>query len=801
MALFIYQLKQAFDSLKKKPTFVFSIVSTLSITLGALLCVLTLAYVMIFKPLPYPDQDRLYSVTHQLMNQGEVDGNAFTYPNLLHLYENQDVFEQSALVYYDAAVITSLSSEPMKEISYVTPAWFGLLSIKMHKGRRFENTENYDTYQQVAIISYEMWQTEFSADENILNESITFSGKTFKIIGVIAKNNFDLQLSGSGAKTNVYVPWDFNPVGEHDRKAWGNDDNGLMFIAKLNKTIESTISPNQLSQQLTVLVNNNWQEHVADHSFFKGWSININALPLKSYIIAGSEKSVLLLLLGSLGLVIIAITNIANLLISRTAERSHQLAISAAIGASQKQLFGNVLAEITLLVLLSLTIAQLFALGGFNLLHYYLSDALPRINELSLNTFSLAATFVVLITLTLLFTHFCTRMINYKILNTTLQTSGKNSGIQVSKKIRNMLISSQIAVATTLIFINLVIYKDAVELTEQPLGYETENIYAVVLAASQSNHELLTAKMTEFKKALKNLPQVINVSQSMRPAIFGTFALTETETNQRFSIPGKDVDHHYFSLINQPFIEGDNFTETQIKDNANVMIINDVLAKRVVPNGSAIGIVFNNDVKVIGVVKSINIPGRLGDSPRFYSTSSPTRNMFLIKVQPNKSFTRDMLIHTLKSIDSQMSLFSFSSLSQNKENQLFTAKATSVTTMFLSIITFILSGLGLYGILKYSCQMRKFEIGTRMAIGAKRKDIITLIFLDNALAFAFGIMASIAILILIYFKFSQVVQQYLSIDIVVMFTFTVSVIIIVALSACYFPLKPIINKPVMRALR
>jgi len=231
MNSFFYQIKQAWLSLRQKPGFVFSVVTTMGITLGALLCVLTLAYVMLLKPLPYPEQDRLYRVEHQLIsNENKVDGRAFSYPNLMHLYNNQTTFSASTLSYFDAAVLTSNEEEPMVTISFVTPQWFGIFATQMELGRTFEKTEQVNTYNPVAIISYQTWQKEFSGRDDILDEKIEFSGKSYRVVGVTAQRNIELPLAGPGYKTQIYVPWDFNPFNEEQRKSWGDDDSGLSFI-------------------------------------------------------------------------------------------------------------------------------------------------------------------------------------------------------------------------------------------------------------------------------------------------------------------------------------------------------------------------------------------------------------------------------------------------------------------------------------------------------------------------------------------------------------------------------------------
>ncbi len=802
MNSFFYQIKQAWLSLKQKPGFLFSVVATMGITLGALLCVLTLAYVMLIKPLPYPDQDRLYRVEHQLIsNEGKIDGDAYTYPNLMHLYNNQTMFSESVLSYFDAAVLTSKSTEPMMTISYVTPQWFELFATKLAKGRAFESSEQLNSYNPVAVLSYATWQNEFSGQENILNEKITFGNKSYRVVGVTAADDVELPLAGPGYKTQIYLPWDFNPFSEEQRKSWGNDDGSLTFIGRLKTDLVPSLSTAQLNQTLTNLVNENWQRQVSDRPFFKDWSINIAVSSLKSHIIGDGKRSVYLLILGALGLVLIACANIANLFISRTAERQQQLAIRAAVGASKSQLFKTIMVEIGVIMLLSMLVAQIFAYVGFTVLAYSLGDFLPRIDELSLNVFSVLISVSLLVLLTLIFSQLCRQMINYHDLNATLQASGKGNGVQVSKRVRNILIGSQIAIASTLVFINLVLYIDAIKLVNQPLGYETDNNVAVVLSLSNIDRDSRAAVLTQLKSELRNLPKITAVSQGMRPSIFATTALTDDTNEKRYTVKRKDVDEQYFSLINQPIIAGENFSAADIKDNSDVMIINDVFAQRLAPNSSAIGMTLNGGVRIIGIVKSINIPGRKQAAARFYIPASLARNMLLIKVKEGQELDREELVKLLKGVNTQLSLFSYSSLIDYKHERLFVPITTSIATAVLAILTLFLSALGLYGILSYSSQMRRFEIGTRLAIGAKGSDIIKLIFRDNARAILWGILVSVITLSTLSVLFNDSLLKYINLALVPISLMTVTLILSIACFACYVPLKQYINKPAIHSLR
>jgi len=263
----------------------------------------------------------------------------------------------------------------------------------------------------------------------------------------------------------------------------------------------------------------------------------------------------------------------------------------------------------------------------------------------------------------------------------------------------------------------------------------------------------------------------------------------------------KDVDHQYFSLIEQPIIEGDNFTEADIKDDNLVMVINDVLAKQIAVNGSAIGVTFKNGVRVIGVVKSINRPGRKLVEPRFYYPSRLTRNMLLIKAKTGQTFSKEEMLLTLKTVDKKLNLFSFYQIEELKNQYLFASKTTAITTVILTLLTLFLSGLGLYGILNYSSQMRRFEIGTRMAIGAKGKDIVRMIFRDNAGALLIGIMISILVLLGLYLGFSESLTSFISLELLPLLIITLALISLLCFLACYLPLRQYINKPTIHSLR
>jgi predicted permease len=814
MRKLILRHKQAWSSLKKKPGFVLTVLMTMGITLGALLCAITLNYLLLVEPLPYPQQDRLFVAEHKLIGaEKETKGVAFTYPGLMHLYKSKEAFEQASIMVYGQDVIISHPNQPLVNTAYVTPELHQLLASPMAMGRMFDSSEALDTNNPVVMLSYNTWMQDFSGSADILEQKISLSGISYRIIGVLAEDFVEPELVGIGIETQVWMPWDFNQTGQGQRESFGNISGSLKFRGKL----KTGVSQSQAQQLLTPLVSDRWQEGVTEIDFFNGWSIVMLVRPVKEVILGQSESIAIMLLAGVVGLVLIACANISNLFMARTAEKQRQMAIQAAIGATKKHLFKGTLAETSLLMLMSIILALVLAKIGFFIMQQYLATVLPRVNELSLNPITFACALLVTIVFALFFAKLSTRMINYRALNTTLQSSGKGSGLQVSKKTRQVLIASQIALATVLVFANFSLLKDAVKTINAPIGFSTNNISTLVLNFSSTDfpsQEEAIPIMAEVMEKLEALPQVESISQSSSPLDgFSVRALTNVANNERYTPYFKRVDHTYFNMIEQPVLQGDNFTIVDRRDGNNVMMVNQAFAKQLQADGDVIGMQIStgspDPLKIVGIVKDIAIPNStpIGTDnadkgvPRVYVPNRLGQQAFMLKVKPGQSVSREQLGKLLAEVDSRYSVFSFNAASDILTQSLFAEITTAVTTAVLASLVFLLAGIGLYGILSYGTQLRRFELGARMAIGATRKHLFSMIIYDNAKPVAVGFIGSILLFALAYIGLTEYIQPLLNWQVLPMIVATLVSIIMVTLFACYWPLRPYINRPAIYSLR
>ena len=806
MSQFLYQQKQAWVSLNKKVGFVATVVTTMGTTLGALLCVLTLGYLLIVEPLPYPDQEKLYNVLHAIGDKtGETNAEAFTYPGIIHLYKNQDVFDKTTLIQYGQDVLTSLPNQPTLNTGYVTPEWFELLDANMQMGRIFEGTEALDTFNPVAVVSYKTWQDEFDSAADMLDKKVSFSGVSYRVIGVLGENFVEPQITQTGRDVGMWFPWDYN-LDVRFKERWGNISGALYFVGKL----KNTLSAAQAEQIITPLVNDTWVENVASVAFFSGWSIEMKLQSFQTAIVGDSQNTVYKLLAGVFGLVLIAFANIANLFMSRTAEQQRQLAIYAALGAKKSHLFRGLLAESGLLMAFSLLVALVVASMGFSLLQANLASELPRINELGVNYITFLASIILALLFALLFAFLSTKMINYSALNSMLQASGKGTGVQVSKRFRQTLIVSQVAIATVLVFANITLFKEAVDTITQPPGYTVHNMTQMSLSVSAPEfppQEEVAATMVELKTQLLALPQVESISHSVSVFDgFGLWALTAVASGENFTPENNSVSHNYFTMINQELLEGDYFSEADVKDRNRVMIVNGEFAKRLNPNGSALGLQMSSGpgrdpFTIIGVVKGAKMPAQADVPLRVYTPSGLASTEMTLKLHDGQSISREQVVTAISDVSSLYALFSLETLVSQKKTRLFTQYTTASTTSALAIITLFLASVGLYGILSYGTQMRRFELGTRMAIGAKRKDLVGLIIKDNVWVIVLGIATSIVVMLGIYISYKEALLSYMSVDLVPMFMTTIFSIALLSLFACYWPLRRYINHPAINSLR
>ena len=802
-----FELSLAKSALLKVPGFSATVIATLSVTLGVLICIFSLNHVLLVKALPYPNAEQLVVVQQSYADAaGDSYSGSQSAPGMLLWYKNQQVFDKFSLVFDHKQLVADHPDQPNALINFVMPEYFSLLTPVMHLGRVLNENEGLDSHQAVVVLSYQTWQKWYQSDVDIIGRKIMIGHVSYKVIGVTSEN-FIAPANRYNESPDFWLPWDYQGLNvEH----WGIMTRALNSIGQL----KSGISKLQASAELGEMLN---ERFIASESAENGDTAGAKIVSLKELIVGDSSKVALLLLSGVIGLLLIAVTNVTNLFLSRAAQKQRTMAIQAALGAKPNHLFIAMFAESLILSIISGALGLLVAGWGFVLLEELAARQLPLISELGIDYVTLMFTVFIVLVLAAIFAKLSSRVVNYDTLQVQLQSSGKGSGLQVSKQVRNFLIAMQVALATLLLAGASVVIEQALETVLHPLGFNEEDVYYLRVdrpkGASYSPESLVEMNLLtlSIKSELEKLPQVEKVSRSIKPVIFkGSNSMSLEDRNSKVigSFAFNMVDYNYFDVLELPLVQGRTFTEQKDpRYNINEIILSESLAHELAPNGDALGKIYQiqatQPLKVVGIAKDYYRPGMKGDYgyQRYYMPYAAFEDFgFDIKLKKGGKLTRETVLPLLLKLNSKLRIRTVISHSQQHADLIYKHKLTAGLTIVLGLLSLLLAAAGIYGVLNYSTQMRRYELGIHLSLGAKTHRVRNMVMKESLLPVLLGMMISAVLSVGIFFVIRQQVSFTLSFNIVGILS-VVPIMLTVAYVACYIPIQAAISQDPIKALR
>ena len=760
--LTIRDFKTAFNSLLKAKGYVITIVLTLGITLGALVAMFNLNYQLLAKPLPYPDQERLYLMKGDALFNGQIDlENMYPYSAAIEAYKNnRDFFDINALVYFGTDIIRSLADAPLVTTSYVTPEYLQMANVSVALGRSFNADEGLDSQLPVIIISYRTWQEIFNKSPDVLDKTLRFGEVDFKIIGVTSQDFIEPQLMNPGRVTQVWLPWDYNIVSPNYR-SWRSFNINQYLVGKLKIGQQAS----QVEQAITSSLNDIYKLETTRRAAFAGTSIKFTLISYREAILGDSKGRVLLLLVGAVVLVLIAAANIINLILARAANQQRSMAIKAALGAQKSHLFNVVLAEILLLIAPAICLALLMSLGAIELLQAVASHLLPRLTELSLSVQSVAFSILSALVLALFFALLVSRQINYRALNNMLQSSGKGVGLQISSRVRQLLILTQVMLTGVLVVASVQFLQQSLRHIGQPLGFATQDIYQVELnngTQRNSPPEEQKNNLIAIRDRLIAHPKIASASLTSdfpisSETIIPWFSYLSADADfvQQKQALLTQVDDKFLDMLEAQWLAGRHFTEQGFQTDATEVIVNETFARQLQADGDVLHkrYYWLNSYKrqfpyeVVGVVRDFSLPNRAEIPRMFIPQASILFPRLMLKLKPNQQVSKLELNELMAGVNSQYKVSELRSMNNAHELLIAQDKLSAGLTVALSLIALSLAAIGIYGVLSYSVQLRRFELGIRMAIGARPNTIFLQILKDNLAPVIVGLGVALVVLV------------------------------------------------------
>ncbi len=777
--------------LLRSPGFTFIAIAALAIGIGANTAIFSVVNGVLLKALPYSNPDELAMVWVDNRRQG-IREDITSWPNFVDWRDQNHTF-QAMSGYRPYQTNLTGDGEPEELLAtQVTTNFFSLMNVKPIHGRAFSPDEEQPGKDNIAVLSYSLWQRRFGSDPSIINKTILLNGTSILVVGVAPKG-FEFP-----DKVDLWTPLAPN---ERTRAA-----RGAFWLPVIGR-MKPGVRGEQAQADMNVIARRLEEQYPNNNSGF-----GINVVPLYEQTV-GNVRQALLILLGAVGFVLlIACANVANLMLARATSRYREIAVRAALGAGRGRIILQLLTESILLSVVASALGVLLAVWGINGLLRIAPENLPRLGNVGIDARVLAFTAGLAILTAIIFGLVPALQASRLDLNEALKEGGRtDTAGRRAKLVRNGFVVLEIALAIVLLVGAGLLIRSFANLKGVDPGFRTDRILTAQLRLPRTKYPegpQVAAFYQQVLDRLRALPDVEGASATSgillpKLANSGTFSIEgkpQPNDDQRLELPFDAVVPDYFKLMGIELLRGRAFNEHDTASSLLVVIINETMERRYFPNEDPIGrrLTFGDGdsnsrwMTIVGVVKDTKRQG-LSSPIRIESfmphTQRPSRAMELVVRTRNEpralaksfreavwSIDRDLPIPKVQTMDD---IFA-GAIAEQRLN-------TMLLGMFAGV-ALLLAAVGIYGVMSYATSQRMHEMGIRVALGASKRDILKLVVGQGMLLALAGVAAGIIASLLLARVLRTLLFGISSTDLVTYAT-TPAILIVVAFVACYLPAR------------